>query len=57
MRRKTLTNTLSACYPKLSKEELGSIIDQTLGKGSLVRGETLTTEEFCLLAKALESYR
>ncbi len=53
MRRKTLANALSALYPHLSKERLSHIIDDTLGKGVQVRGEALTTKEFCTLAKAL----
>lgn len=55
MRRKTLTNTLSGLYPHLSKERLSQIIDETLGMGEQVRGEALTTAQFCTLAKALDS--
>ena len=54
MRRKTLSNALSGLYPNLSKEQLGQIIADTLGKGADVRGEKLSTEEFCKLAKVLE---
>lgn len=54
MRRKTLANALAPLYPEFSKETLGKIIAETLGKGEQVRGETLTTAQFCSLAKALE---
>lgn len=57
MRRKTLSNALSGMYPMLTKEELGAIIAETLGKGTDVRGEKLTTEEFALLAERLKEYR
>lgn len=57
MRRKTLANALSGLYPHLSKERLSSIIDDTLGKGGQVRGEALTTQEFCTLAKVLDSIK
>ena len=57
MRRKTLSNALSGLYPALSKDQLGQIIADTLGKGADVRGEKLTTEEFCRLADALKTYR
>lgn len=54
MRRKTLVNAIAALYPSMSKEELGSVVASTLGKGEQVRGEALSTEEFCKLAKALD---
>ena len=57
MRRKTLSNALSGMYPKLTKEELGSIIAETLGKGSDVRGEKLTTDEFAKLSQRLKDYK
>lgn len=57
MRRKTLSNALSGMYPKLTKEELGSIITETLGKGSDVRGEKLTTDEFAKLSQRLKDYK
>lgn len=57
MRRKTLSNALAGMYPNLSKEELGSIISKTLGKGADVRGEKLTTEEFSKLATKLKEYK
>lgn len=57
MRRKTLSNALSGLYPKLTKEELGQKIAETLGKGADVRGEKLTTDEFAKLATALKEYR
>ena len=57
MRRKTLSNALFGMLPDLSKEELGKIIDETLGKGADVRGEKLSTDEFAVLAKALFEYK
>ena len=57
MRRKTLSNALSGMYPNLSKEELGNIIAETLGKGSDVRGEKLSTDEFAILAQRLKEYK
>lgn len=54
MRRKTLSNAISSIYPQFTKEQLGQIIADTLGKGEQVRGEALTTDEFRLLANALE---
>lgn len=57
MRRKTLSNALSGMYTKLTKEELGSIIGETLGKGNDVRGEKLTTDEFAILAQRLKEYK
>ena len=57
MRRKTLSNALSGMYPKLSKEELGNIIAEALGKGADVRGEKLTTKEFSVLAQKLNEYK
>ena len=57
MRRKTLSNALSGMYSKLTKEELGNKIAEILGKGSDVRGEKLTTDEFSLLAVSLKEYR
>ena len=57
MRRKTLSNALSGMYPKLTKEELGKLIAETLGKGADVRGEKLTTDEFALLAQSLRQYK
>ena len=57
MRRKTLSNALVGMYPKISKEELGNIIAETLGKGNDVRGEKLTTDYFALLAVKLKEYK
>ncbi len=57
MRRKTLSNALSGLYTNLSKEDLGQIIADTLGKGADVRGEKLSTEEFVKLADVLEQYK
>ncbi len=57
MRRKTLSNALSGLYPSLSKEMLGQIIADTLGKGADVRGEKLTTEEFARLSDVLKQYK
>ena len=57
MRRKTLSNALSSMYSKLTKEELANIIAETLGKGTDVRGEKLTTDEFSRLAVRLKEYR
>lgn len=57
MRRKTLSNALVGMYPKISKEELGNIIAETLGKGNDVRGEKLTTDDFALLAVKLKEYK
>lgn len=57
MRRKTLSNALSGMYPKLTKEELGSIIAQTLGKGADIRGEKLTTDDFAKLAVRLKEFK
>lgn len=57
MRRKTLVNALSQGYNEFSKEKLIEIISSAIGKGAQVRGETLTTNEFCTLAKALENER
>ncbi len=57
MRRKTLSNALSSLYPKLTKEQLGQKIDETLHKGIDVRGEKLSTEEFALLATVLKAYK
>ena len=57
MRRKTLSNALAGAYPSLSKEQLGQIISDVLGKGADVRGEKLTTDEFSLLAARLKEYR
>lgn len=57
MRRKTLSNALSGMYPKITKEELGNKISEILGKGSDVRGEKLTTDEFAKLAAALKEYK
>ena len=57
MRRKTLSNALSGMYPKLTKEELGNKIAETLGKGADIRGEKLTTDEFAMLAKELKQYK
>lgn len=57
MRRKTLSNALSGMYPKLTKEELGNIIDATLGKGADIRGEKLTTDDFAKLAVRLKEFK
>ena len=57
MRRKTLSNALSGMYSTLSKEELGNIIDNALGKGADVRGEKLSTDEFAKLASVLSEYK
>ena len=57
MRRKTLSNALFGMFPDLSKEELGKIIDETLGKGADVRGEKLSTDEFAKLSEALKEYK
>lgn len=57
MRRKTLSNALSGMFPNLSKEDLGKIIDDTLGKGADVRGEKLSTDEFARLAETLCAYK
>lgn len=57
MRRKTLSNALASLYPKLTKEQLGQIIDETLHKGADVRGEKLSTEEFARLAVTLKEYK
>ena len=57
MRRKTLSNALSGMYSKITKEELGSIISDTLGKGSDVRGEKLSTDDFAKLAVRLKEYK
>ncbi|MBP3579820.1 MAG: ribosomal RNA small subunit methyltransferase A [Clostridia bacterium] len=55
MRRKTLANALCEVYPLISKQRLGQIIAQTLGTSEQVRGEALTTQQFCELAKALDA--
>ncbi|MBR2930315.1 MAG: 16S rRNA (adenine(1518)-N(6)/adenine(1519)-N(6))-dimethyltransferase RsmA [Clostridia bacterium] len=52
MRRKTLQNALSAKLGGYTKEEISSAILK-VGKPSDVRGERLSTEDFCLLADAL----
>ncbi len=57
MRRKTLSNALSSLYPKLTKEQLGQKIDEALHKGTDVRGEKLSTEEFALLSQTLKEYK
>lgn len=57
MRRKTLSNALSGMYKGLTKEELGQKISEILGKGTDVRGEKLSTDEFALLAASLKEYR
>lgn len=51
-RRKTLLNALSSGNLKVSKEKLHIIFDET-GIDGIRRGETLTIEEFAVLANAI----
>jgi len=48
MRRKTLTNALSAGVPGLTRERIGSALE-AMGKSPTVRGETFTLYEFAEL--------
>ena len=51
MRRKTLVNAISAAYP-FSKEQIADCLTE-LGLSPTVRGERLSTAEFCALADLL----
>lgn len=51
MRRKTLVNALSSSFSHLGKERIGQILE-SLGMDINVRGERLSTEDFCNLANA-----
>ena len=52
MRRKTLINAISAKLPHLGKDRVLDAI-KALGLSDTVRGERLSTEEFCRLADIL----
>ena len=51
MRRKTLVNALTASFPEVGKERIGEMLI-SLGMDVNVRGERLTTDDFCHLANA-----
>lgn len=51
-RRKTLVNALSTAFPKRSKSELTELVT-SCGFSATVRGETLTIEQFAMLADML----
>ena len=56
MRRKTLVNALMASFSDIGKERIGEILVE-LGMDVNVRGERLSTEDFCNLANAFYSER
>ena len=51
-RRKTLANAIYAKYPDFTKEAIQNVL-VGLGYTATVRGETLSTEEFCRLSDVL----
>ena len=53
MRRKTLVNAINAKFSHLEKGRIAEAL-KSLGFPETVRGEKLSTEEFCKLAKVLE---
>lgn len=53
MRRKTLSNALSAVFPSLKKSDLGDIIEEC-GFERTVRGERLSVSDFAKIADAIE---
>ena len=53
MRRKTLSNALSAVFPSIAKTELGDIIE-SCGFGRTIRGERLSVADFAKIADAIE---
>ena len=56
MRRKTLVNALMASFSDLGKERITEILGE-LGMDASIRGERLSTEEFCKLANAFYEER
>ncbi|MBO5111146.1 MAG: ribosomal RNA small subunit methyltransferase A [Clostridia bacterium] len=56
MRRKTLVNALMASFSDIGKDRIGEILVE-LGMDIGVRGERLSTEEFCNLANAFYEER
>lgn len=52
MRRKTLSNALSAVFPSIPKSELADIIE-SCGFERTIRGERLSAADFCLIADAI----
>jgi 16S rRNA (adenine1518-N6/adenine1519-N6)-dimethyltransferase len=51
-RRKTLWNCLKSAFPQVSEADLGQVFEQS-GVDPRRRGETLSLEEFAVLAKAI----
>ena len=51
MRRKTLVNALTSSFSDIGKERITEILSE-LGMDSNIRGERLSTEDFCNLANA-----
>ena len=51
-RRKTLVNAINSKYPSLSKQDITDTL-LSLGYSATVRGETLSTEQFCELSDRL----
>ena len=55
-RRKTMLNSLSSYFSFISKDEIGKIITD-LGFDINIRGERLSTGDFCALADAFYDYK
>ena len=53
-RRKTLVNAINAKYPNISKTDITDVLTR-LGYSATVRGETLSTEQFCELSDELST--